>query len=456
LAEATRQNQSIRAPGRAAARATGVALFAAAAFIALSLALPHPGGANTSALIALGSTLLLLGALCWALFGKLPLLFTHLALAAGAVGVGTAIVESGVAIGQYSQIFIWLILVSAYYSPRRIAAAHLTWVLAVYGFALLSVQNTGGYSPLTRWLFASVSLAGVMLLTTETIARRTKADRRALRFFELSHDMLCTTDMNGRYVELNSAWQESLGYDLDELRAIPFAELVHPDDRERARAMSSAAFAGTGHGVLECRVRAKDGSWHWLRSSSTLAEDEQLLYSRATDVTELKRIEAEREKLLDEVRSLASQDALTALPNRRALDEALPRELARAARAQSPLCVALIDLDHFKAYNDTHGHLAGDEVLRESAIAWESNLRGEDLIVRVGGEEFLVLLPGCSLEQASETVERLRAVTAHGQTCSAGIACWDFRESPDELVRRADDALYGAKSAGRDRLLASV
>jgi diguanylate cyclase (GGDEF)-like protein/PAS domain S-box-containing protein len=455
LADPTRQSKSIRASGRALARASGAALIAASAFIALSLALPHPGGANTSALIALGSAMLLLGALCWALLGKLPLLLAHLALAAGAVGVGASIVESGAAIGQYSQIFIWLILVSAYYFPRRIAAAHLTWVMLVYGFALLSVPNTGGYSPLTRWLFAGVSLTGVMLLTTATIARRSKADRRARRFFELSHDMLCTTDVNGLYVELNSAWKDSLGYDVAELRATPLTEIVHPDDRRRLREMSAAVFAGTGNGLLECRVRAKDGSWHWLRSSSTLAEDEQLLYSRATDVTELKRIDAERETLLREVQSLASEDALTALPNRRALDEALPRELARAARAREPLCVALIDLDHFKAYNDTHGHLAGDEVLRESAIAWESNLRGEDLIVRFGGEEFLVLLPGCSLEQATATVERLRAVTAHEQTCSAGIACWDFRESPDELVRRADDALYAAKSAGRDQLVAA-
>lgn len=421
----------------------------------LSLALPHPGAANTTALVAIVAAMLLLGVLCWAFVGELPALVTHLVFAIGAAGVAVAIVESGVASGQYSQIFIWLVLVAGYYFPRRIAAAHLTWILVIYGVALLDVQSTGGYSPLTRWLFSAVSLSGVMLLTSTIVAHRSQADKRARRFFELSHDMLCTNDLDGRFVELNSAWEESLGYELDELRAIEFAQLVHPGDRERVREMAAAAFAGSGHGALECRVLAKDGSWHWLRSSSTLDEDEQLLYSRATDVTELKRIEAEREQLLGEVQSLARQDALTGLPNRRVLDEALPRELARARRAESPLCLALLDLDHFKVYNDTHGHLAGDEALRESAIAWESSLRGEDLIVRFGGEEFLVLLPGCSLEQARETVERLRDATAHGQTCSAGIACWDYRESPDELVRRADEALYVAKSAGRDQLAAA-
>ncbi|HEX4483491.1 MAG TPA: sensor domain-containing diguanylate cyclase [Solirubrobacteraceae bacterium] len=439
-----------------ATRATGVGLVAGAAFVVLSLALPHPAGANIEALIAIATAMLLVGLFCWALFDRLPPLATHLALAAGAVGVAATILESSLAVGQYSQIFIWLILVSAYYFPRKIAAAHLAWALAAYAIALFSVQSTGGYSPLTRWLFTAVSLTGLMLLTNAIVARRSRADKRARRFFELSHDMLCTTDIGGRYVELNNAWQQSLGYGLDELRAIAFIELVHPEDRERVGALAAAAFGGAEHGVLEYRVLAKDGSWHWLRSSSTLAEDEGLLYSRATDVTELKRIEAEREQLLREVQSLARSDALTGLPNRRALDEALPREFARASRAESPLCVALLDLDHFKAYNDTHGHLAGDEVLRESAIAWESSLRGEDLIVRFGGEEFLVLLPGCSLEQAAETIERLRSAMPRRQTCSAGIACWDFCESPDELVRRADDALYGAKSAGRDRLLASV
>jgi diguanylate cyclase (GGDEF)-like protein/PAS domain S-box-containing protein len=456
LARATQQNQSLRASGRATARAAGVGLGAGAAFVVLSLALPHPRGADANELIAIAAAMLLLGVFSWAFVGKLPALATHLVLASGAVGVAAATLASGVAAVQYSQIFIWLVLVTAYYFPRRLAAAHLTWILLLYGVALLDVQSSGGYSPLTRWLFSAVSLIGVMLLTSTSVARRSRADRRARRFFELSHDMLCTTDEDGRFVELNRAWKESLGYGLAELRAIRFAELVHPDDRARASEMSAAAFGGVGHGALECRVLAKDGSWHWLRSSSTLDEYEQLLYSRATDVSELKRIEAEREQLLGEVQSLARQDALTGLPNRRVLDEALPRELARARRARAPLCLALIDLDHFKAYNDTHGHLAGDDALRESAIAWESHLRGEDLIVRFGGEEFLVLLPGCSLEQASETVERLRGVTARGQTCSAGIACWDSRESPEELVRRADEALYVAKSAGRDQLVAAA
>ena len=126
--------------------------------------------------------------------------------------------------------------------------------------------------------------------------------------------------------------------------------------------------------------------------------------------------------------------------------------MARARRSLSSLSVAILDIDHFKNYNDTHGHLAGDEVLRACAKAWDSALRAEDTIVRFGGEEFLVMLPDTDPEQAAEIVERLRAATPMGQTCSAGLACWDCNESIDDLLRRADEALYLAKAGGRDQM----
>ncbi|HEY3434800.1 MAG TPA: sensor domain-containing diguanylate cyclase, partial [Solirubrobacterales bacterium] len=227
---------------------------------------------------------------------------------------------------------------------------------------------------------------------------------------------------------------------------------THPEDRERALAEAMSLFKTGSSSVLETRVRAKDGSWHWLRTSSTLAKDERLVYARSTDITQLKLIEGEREKLLGEVQSLARHDALTGLPNRRFLHELLPREMARARRNEALLCLAIIDIDHFKSYNDTHGHLAGDEVLRACAREWDGALRGEDTLIRFGGEEFLVLLPDTEPEQAAEIVERLRRQTPMEQTCSAGLALWDRVESIDDLLRRADEALYLAKAGGRDQL----
>jgi diguanylate cyclase (GGDEF)-like protein/PAS domain S-box-containing protein len=264
--------------------------------------------------------------------------------------------------------------------------------------------------------------------------------------------MLCTANMDGYFVELNESWTTSLGYSLDELRAVPFVERVHPDDRERTEAESAGLFEGAETLSFENRYLAKDGTWHWLRWSSQLSPDESLIYARAADVTEIKQIEAEREELLDQVREMARRDALTGLPNRRALEEQLPQAMARARRRRSSLSVAILDIDHFKTYNDTYGHLGGDEVLRACAKAWDSALRAEDTIARFGGEEFLVLLPDTAPGEAGEIVERLRAKTPMGQSCSAGLACWDYGESIDELLGRADQALYLAKAGGRDQM----
>jgi diguanylate cyclase (GGDEF)-like protein len=148
----------------------------------------------------------------------------------------------------------------------------------------------------------------------------------------------------------------------------------------------------------------------------------------------------------------ARTDPLTGLANRRSWDESLSREVARAHRTSSPVSVAMLDMDHFKRFNDSHGHQAGDRLLREAAAAWNAEARqGIDLLARLGGEEFGVLLPGADLDSATGMVERLRRATPDGITASAGVASWDRSESPAELLARADAALYEAKEFGRDR-----
>jgi diguanylate cyclase (GGDEF)-like protein/PAS domain S-box-containing protein len=443
---------SIRPANRTAARAAAALLVAGAGLVAISLVLPHPSGADYVALILTAFGMALAGAVVWALASRIPLPATHAILAGVSAVTCVLIFESGIAVGQYGTIFVWTTLVASCYFPRKVAAAHLAWLLFAYGITLLLVESTAGYSPLTRWLFSLISLTVVMMLITAIVARRARADERAHRFFELSRDMLCTANVDGYLVELNDAWTAHLGHSADELRAAPFIEFVHPDDRARTEAEATALFEGAETLKFENRYRAKDGTWHWLRWSSQLSPGEALIYARAADVTELKRIEAEREALLGKVKELAIRDLLTGLSNRRALEELLPREMARARRSRAPLCLAIVDIDHFKAYNDTHGHLAGDEVLRACARTWDEALRGEDTLVRFGGEEFLVLLPETGSEEAAEVLERLRERTPMGQTCSAGLACWDFVESFDQLLARADAALYLAKAGGRDQM----
>ena len=145
----------------------------------------------------------------------------------------------------------------------------------------------------------------------------------------------------------------------------------------------------------------------------------------------------------------ARTDELTALPNRRAWDEAIQREMSRAERTEQPLCVALLDLDHFKAYNDHYGHQAGDAHLRRTAAAWRRELRTVDVLARYGGEEFGVLLPNCEIDEARQVVDRVRGSTPNGETASAGVVQFDGVESGAELITRADQALYAAKDAGR-------
>lgn len=163
-----------------------------------------------------------------------------------------------------------------------------------------------------------------------------------------------------------------------------------------------------------------------------------------------------RLELIETLQELSLTDELTALPNRRALDERLRHDLDVAGRARTALSVCMIDLDHFKDYNDTFGHLAGDEVLREVAHILQSCRRSADFVGRYGGEEFCAVLPTTSAADAATLLRKLRRrcweLDAERRvTFSAGIAEWNHSESAAELMHRADQALYRAKGSGRDR-----
>lgn len=182
---------------------------------------------------------------------------------------------------------------------------------------------------------------------------------------------------------------------------------------------------------------------------------------------ELKAEVQRRTALEQELKHQASTDPLTGLANRRAFELAAKRELARARRAQSPLSLALLDIDHFKRINDEHGHAAGDEVLRVVGRVLAECLRCEDCVGRVGGEEFAVMLPGAALSEAREVLQRVLArlasttVQAGPQriavTATVGLAqCSAGGASLEALLSSADAALYAGKREGRNRVMVAA
>jgi diguanylate cyclase (GGDEF)-like protein/PAS domain S-box-containing protein len=202
----------------------------------------------------------------------------------------------------------------------------------------------------------------------------------------------------------------------------------------------------SGHGPLG--VLAVTWAERHERLPPRMAQVLRLLAGEAADLLE-------RAELLSRLEGLARLDPLTGLANRRVWDERLPIVLADAARTGRPVALALLDLDHFKAYNDRFGHQVGDRLLRGAAAVWQRDVRAGDLLARYGGEEFGLMMPACDLEAASALLERLRRTIPDGMTCSAGLVVWDGLEAADGLVARADGALYAAKHAGRDQIVAA-
>jgi diguanylate cyclase (GGDEF)-like protein len=194
-------------------------------------------------------------------------------------------------------------------------------------------------------------------------------------------------------------------------------------------------------------TRTGAGETEWLRTCTMLAAGATLGYLVCRFFGQIRR-------QTGRLRVLAGTDPLTGTANRRAWDDEIAGAIQQADLDARPLAVALLDLDDFKGYNDRFGHQAGDRLLKEVSAAWQSILRTSDLLARIGGDEFAVLLSGCSLETAAQIAERLRSAVP-AANCSVGVAAWARAETVEELLARADEALYDAKEAGRGRVVVS-
>lgn len=269
-------------------------------------------------------------------------------------------------------------------------------------------------------------------------------------------------DENGLVVRMNDTELEWLGYSREEIIGkMNFSDLLTPASQQTFRE-NFPRFKETGYEHdLEFELKRKDGTLLPILLSATAIRDAsgQFIMSRSTlfDLTERKKLEHKLERQ-------ARIDMLTGLNNRRHFFELAEQQLARARRHGRPLSLLMMDLDNFKAVNDTYGHHVGDTALQKLSEVSVYTLRAIDILGRLGGEEFAALLPETTGEQALELAERLRLAVENAVmklengalfhfTVSIGVSSFESMDARiDIMLKRADAALYKAKNAGRNRV----
>jgi len=471
------------------------ALFLAGATIGgLSLLLPHPSEYDapnlwTNVLLAFVAGLVLL-----VLRSRLPAWSLPVIILGGTAVVTRAVYYGHDPSGYYTIWYLWIGVYAFFFFGLRWGLIQMAAVGAAYGWVLAELT---GPTPVARWVVTVGSilvagllvdqLAGRLRSETDASARRaanleavgevarqlaTQSDPRAVGW------AICSAAVRTAHASAAVLWRPTHTGDALQATAVAGADaegatvpFVTPSSGA-IQAFTSATdrFASLrgGKPAQELPPGFDAGAALWqpiLREKSTAVgvlavywrEPLETLAGETRRAVRLLALEAaiaiDRGELLGRLEVAARTDDLTGLLNRRAWDEELGRELSRADRDGEALCVAIVDLDKFKDYNDTHGHQAGDRFLKQIAGAWTQTLRAGDILARYGGEEFAVALPGTDLDRAQQMLERLRACLSGGQTCSAGVSRWDGAESAEALTARADAALYAAKEAGRDRIV---
>lgn len=272
------------------------------------------------------------------------------------------------------------------------------------------------------------------------------------------------TGPNALLVEVNPALSAMLGCPADQgpLAGMVRVGALFARAEEREGFAQRLAESGTVRGFPAEMLRP-DGTRFWAELSASLLPERggdaggPGMVGVVADVTE-------RRRMMEEIYRLARTDSLTGLWNRGYFMDMAQRELARARRERQPASIIMVDADHFKRVNDTHGHQAGDEALRCLARVLSTSVREADLPARLGGEEFVVLLPGAERSAATAVAERIRSTIRDTHlrcpsgdcfclTVSLGVAISPrAQDSLEHLIRRADAALYAAKNAGRNRV----
>ena len=316
----------------------------------------------------------------------------------------------------------------------------------------------------------AVGLRGVIIDMTER-----KQAEELFRTVSLNAPCGMYVTVDSRFVFVNPQFIEDMGYSQEELLDTETLKLVHPEDRETVRQNAIDMLKGTRSASYEFRCISKSGEIKWFVETAVPIQyqGKRAALGNILDITERKQMEEELEKYrvrledivedrtaqLEEAERLANTDALTGLFNHRYFQERLNEEIARCSRFGDIFSLIFLDVDLFKRYNDTYGHLAGDEILKLLGQVIMQSIRTIDIGFRYGGDEFAILLPGTPLNGASRVAERIRqgvetATSNEGmETCSLGIASWPTDGlTREETTRAADAALYDAKQSGRNKV----
>lgn len=293
-----------------------------------------------------------------------------------------------------------------------------------------------------------------------------------------SSDPIFMFDPEGQYLYVNRAFADGVNRKLDEIIHKRIWDVFSKDEADKRFAVVKWVFENRETKIIEVRVPRTDGDRYYITTVKPVMDAEGKVTNViciSKEITERKRMEdelrraneqlsahlAEIESLQESLREQAIRDALTGLYNLRFLTESMKREIAQATRDGTPLSVVLMDIDHFKVFNDAYGHKAGDEVLQALGKILSSKTRAGDIACRYGGEEFMVIMPSAHPQEAFRRAEQWRKIFASTQiinkgqvlsaTLSAGVATFpDHGTTGDDIWHAADNALYRAKSAGRN------
>ncbi len=345
----------------------------------------------------------------------------------------------------------------------------------VSGFVVIAEKDPG-YAMVDQMDLEALSQAFVeALLRKRTEADKAKSERRLNLALESANEGLWDYAPISGQIYYSPRWFTMLGYEQGEFPDTleTWSTLTHPDDLPHLQDTMKKHSAGEQEAFnIEIRMLSKPGQWHWLQVRGRTVESDPggkalRIVGTLIDVSKYKQVEVALQKANDELQRLAALDDLTQLANRRRFDSRLAQEWGRSQREQTYLSVIICDIDYFKNYNDTYGHLKGDETLYSVAQTISAALRRPtDLVARFGGEEFAMILPNTDIRGAQRVAEGVKAaietlriehktsiVNPYITLSFGGAAIIPNAETPAKvLVEKADQALYRAKSKGRNQI----